>query len=74
VSSILVTSSAAAFLVVALSGLAASFAPTFSISRQMATFAALRLIGASKATVGDEVVAFYDEELQDRRSAGTGER
>ena len=28
-----------------------------------ATFADLRLIGASKAAVGDEVVAFYDEEF-----------
>ena len=60
----MVTSSTAAFLVVALSGLAAFSAPTFSISRQIrATFADLRLIGASKAAVGDEVVAFYDEEF-----------
>jgi hypothetical protein len=32
------------------------------------------LIGASKAAVGDEVVAFYDEEFARSTFRGTGER
>ena len=41
-----------------------------------ATFAALRLIGASKAAVGREVVAFYDEEIfkiDVQRASASGE-
>jgi hypothetical protein len=59
--------------VVALSGLAASSAPAFSISRQiLATFARSPLDRASKAAVGDEVVAFNDEEFA--RSTFRGHR
>ena len=55
----------AAFLVVPVSGLAASSARTiFDFrARYGLLLAALRLIGASKAAVGEEVIAFYDEEI-----------
>src|SRR5215203_6470665 len=64
----------AAFLVVPVSGLAASSARTiFDFrARYGLLLAALRLIGASKAAVGEEVVAFYDEDFA--RSTFSGQR
>ena len=74
-SSILVTRSTAAFLVVPLSGLAASPPRTLSIfGPTRAPLPAVSLIGASKRAVGEEVVAFSTRNLPDRGSAGSGER
>ena len=73
-SSILITRSTAAFLLVALSGLAASSARMifdFRASNGL-LLPGLRLIWASKAAVGEEVVAFTDDEFA--RSTFTGQR
>ena len=59
-------------VVVALSGLIASYARRFFDfgPRYVVLLSALRLIGASKGAVGEEVVAFYDEESARSRFSG----